>query len=229
MHQEILNSLTVREKSSFQPESATIKGSMNMDLPVSHITEKPKTDELELYKILQEALSTVTEDFFKSPLSEINRKKFIAAVPRSSAINYDTHAYNVKLSCTAWRTDTNMYYVPVSKDTEFSNSIRVLLVDAATYLSQCRINQAYRDTGFETDMSQIYPETKKFVDTSQIVEVKNPESIPRPHRNTEKPAATDPRDTAEAALDPEYSRQTEALSEGMEETYRSPMGTPGDQ
>ncbi|OMJ14113.1 hypothetical protein AYI70_g8093, partial [Smittium culicis] len=176
MLQEILNRLTVLEESSAQPETASIPESVDMDPQVSYITERPLPADMELYKELQEALPTVTEDFFKSPLSDINRKKFFAAVPRNSAIDYDPPAVNFKFSSNARRIDTAIYdaqyrlsaitrpidffvheciqggnQVPISKVIEFANSIRILLADTATHLSQCRINQAYRDAGVETD------------------------------------------------------------------------------
>ncbi|OMJ16788.1 hypothetical protein AYI70_g6381, partial [Smittium culicis] len=71
MLQEILNRLTVLEESSAQPETASIPESVDMDPQVSYITERPLPADMELYKELQEALPTVTEDFFKSPLSDI--------------------------------------------------------------------------------------------------------------------------------------------------------------
>ncbi|OMJ12923.1 hypothetical protein AYI70_g8822, partial [Smittium culicis] len=74
MLQEILNRLTVLEESSAQSETASIPESVNMDPQVSYITERPLPADMEIYKELQEALPTVTKDFFKSPLSDINRK-----------------------------------------------------------------------------------------------------------------------------------------------------------
>ncbi|OMH82365.1 hypothetical protein AX774_g4152, partial [Zancudomyces culisetae] len=109
MLQEILNRLTVLEESGSQQQAASVPESVDMDLPVSQITERPQPADMELYKELQEALPTVTEDFFKSPLSDINRKKFFAAVPRNSAMDYDPPAVNVKLSSSAKRTDAAMY------------------------------------------------------------------------------------------------------------------------
>ncbi|OMJ27207.1 hypothetical protein AYI69_g3363 [Smittium culicis] len=67
MLQEILNRFTVLEKSSVQSETASIPESVDMDPQVSYITERPLPADMKLYKELQEALPTVTEDFLQVP------------------------------------------------------------------------------------------------------------------------------------------------------------------
>ncbi|OMJ27508.1 hypothetical protein AYI69_g3053 [Smittium culicis] len=149
------------------------------------------------YKELLEALTAVSVYFFKPLLSDINRKKFFVAVLRSFAMNYDPIEVNFKLFITlvapkppyAMHNTVYGHYrpidlflhdfiqcgnqVPVSKTIELSNSIRILLANTATHLRQYRVNQAYKDTGFETETPQIYPKTKiSLVDTSQIFEAR---------------------------------------------------------
>ncbi|OMH79397.1 hypothetical protein AX774_g7189, partial [Zancudomyces culisetae] len=48
MLQEILNRLTVLEESGSQQQAASVPESVDMDPPVSHITERPQPADMEL-------------------------------------------------------------------------------------------------------------------------------------------------------------------------------------
>ncbi|OMH80100.1 hypothetical protein AX774_g6470, partial [Zancudomyces culisetae] len=116
------------------------------------------------------------KNFFWTPLADIERKKFYAAIPRNSGMDYEPPEENIKLSGDNKRTDAMLYdiqyrlsavtrpldyfmheairdggAVSAEKLSVFINSIRVLHADVASNITQQRIKLSYKAPGVPSD------------------------------------------------------------------------------
>ncbi|PVU86298.1 hypothetical protein BB559_006552 [Furculomyces boomerangus] len=74
-----------------------------------HITERARLTDLECYPQLQEALPCIEEDFFRSPLTEEERREILYACPRTVLMNYTPPPINDSAPTTDKRADGALY------------------------------------------------------------------------------------------------------------------------
>ncbi|OMH78415.1 hypothetical protein AX774_g8197 [Zancudomyces culisetae] len=69
---------------------ATVPASEYADMfpEVRYVVERPSTYDLKLYPELRHAITSMDKDFFKSQLSETDRRTFYASCPRNEGMEY---------------------------------------------------------------------------------------------------------------------------------------------
>ncbi|OMH78868.1 hypothetical protein AX774_g7733, partial [Zancudomyces culisetae] len=154
----------------------SIVDAVDDDSVENFVVPRPTPSDLVMYPKLQKALPTVEQDFFWTPLADVERKEFYAAIPRNSGMDYEPSEENIKLSGDNKRTDAMLYdiqyrlsavtrpldyfmheairdggAVSAEKLAVFINSIRVLLADVASNITQQRIKLSYKASGVPSD------------------------------------------------------------------------------
>ncbi|OMJ13875.1 hypothetical protein AYI70_g8244, partial [Smittium culicis] len=60
----------------------------------NYIVDKPPPRDLQLYPELTNALPGISQDFFKSPITDSERRKFLECCPRNTGMVYDPPSLN---------------------------------------------------------------------------------------------------------------------------------------
>ncbi|OMJ14875.1 hypothetical protein AYI70_g7622 [Smittium culicis] len=79
-----------------------------------HVTTRIPVTDLTSYPALTEALPSIGEDFFRSPLTEEERKIAIHSCPRTSSMNYTPPPLNDTASSTVKKTDSTLYGIQLA-------------------------------------------------------------------------------------------------------------------
>jgi hypothetical protein len=150
------------------------------------IVERPVASDLIPTEQLQQALPGMCDDFFRSPLDELDRKRFIHVCPRNVIRQYLPPTLNMadnigrltkqtdvqlseiqrRLAATTRPMDkflheslrSNASSVPLSEVILFVNTIHTLVSDSASYITQLRMDNVSRETGLVAP--PIPPKTK---------------------------------------------------------------------
>ncbi|OMH84369.1 hypothetical protein AX774_g2108, partial [Zancudomyces culisetae] len=142
---------------------------------VQYVVERPATYDLKLYPELRHAITSMDKDFFKSQLSETDRRTFYASCPRNEGMEYTPPSLpDMGQSQSARRQDAVLYDLqyklsgitrPIDyfihqciqgdgavsrKDAvDFANNIRDLVSDVASTITQQRIDYMFRSMGIQ--------------------------------------------------------------------------------
>ncbi|OMJ28054.1 hypothetical protein AYI69_g2484 [Smittium culicis] len=129
------------------------------------VVTRPPTTDLSVYPEIFIALPSIEEDFFSTPLTEDERKDAIYSCPKSSSMNYQPPPLKDSSSAAVKKADTTLhgiqvalaqstrpidYYVhrriqktpevtPEDPHIIFANTMRVLIVDITTTVTQGRL------------------------------------------------------------------------------------------
>ncbi|OMJ13094.1 hypothetical protein AYI69_g9143, partial [Smittium culicis] len=251
MLQEILNRLTVLEESSAQPETASIPESVDMDPQVSYITERPLPADMELYKELQEALPTVTNSTMDYDPPAVNVKL------SSNARRIDSAMYDAQYRCQSpkllsLQTQSGYFWLMRQLTSASAESTRHTEMRVLKPTRRSSIQNPRSPLSTQARLLKQRPASRRPRGHSRATSHAGPGTPIREHfqASWEYSKASNHRSKSHsrsrsrgslvsmllriifgvaAASDPESRGQTEALPGGMEEAYRSPMGTPGDQ
>ncbi|OMJ24706.1 hypothetical protein AYI70_g1395, partial [Smittium culicis] len=136
-----------------------------------HVTTRIPVTDLTSYPALTEALPSIEEDFFRSPLTEGERKIAIHSCSRTSSMNYTPPPLNDTASSTVEKTDSILYEIQLAlaqatrpidyyvhrriqenpgmdtaEDTEiiFACTMRALLAEIAAIVTQARLDNLHK-------------------------------------------------------------------------------------
>ncbi|OMJ11506.1 hypothetical protein AYI69_g9804 [Smittium culicis] len=135
------------------------------------VVTRPPTTDLSFYSELVNALPSIEEDFFRTPLSEDELKDAIYSCLRSSSMNYQPPPLNDSSSAAVKKADTSLhgiqvalaqatrtidYYVhhriqetpevtPGDPHISFANTMRFLLADIAATVTQGRLDNLHKE------------------------------------------------------------------------------------
>ncbi|KAG0178045.1 hypothetical protein DFQ28_003997, partial [Apophysomyces sp. BC1034] len=131
------------------------------------ISERAPDTKFNRYPEFQQALPSLAKDFFKNPLPEIDRKRFLANCARNVAREYLPPVLNnINISQAAKRSDNQLpeitrpldYFLyktlhsgsPSQQDAiEFVNVVHELLLDTASYITKLRADNMFRAPGIK--------------------------------------------------------------------------------
>ncbi|OMJ22773.1 hypothetical protein AYI70_g2658 [Smittium culicis] len=97
-----------------------------------HVTTRTPVTDLTSYPAPTEALPSIEEDFFRSPLTEEEHKIAIHSCPKTSSMNYTPPLLNDTASSTAKKTDSTLYGIHLALE----QAIRPI-----EYYVHCRIQE----------------------------------------------------------------------------------------
>ncbi|PWA01876.1 hypothetical protein BB558_001992 [Smittium angustum] len=135
-----------------------------------HITARIPITDLNVYPELIEALPSIEEDFFRTPMTEEEKKEAIFTCPRTSAMNYQPPPLNDSASSAVKKADSILYGIQVAlaqatrpidyyvhrriqedpKPTEddphiaLATTMRILLSDIAATVTQDRLDNLHK-------------------------------------------------------------------------------------
>ncbi|OMJ24285.1 hypothetical protein AYI70_g1679 [Smittium culicis] len=136
-----------------------------------HVTTRIPVTDLTSYPALTEAQPSIEEDFFRSPLTEEERKIDIHSCPGTSSMNYTPPPLNNTASSTVKKTDSTFYGIQLAlaqetrqidyyvhrrihensgmdtaEDTEilFACTMRALLADIAATVTQASLDNLHK-------------------------------------------------------------------------------------
>ncbi|OMJ22617.1 hypothetical protein AYI70_g2766 [Smittium culicis] len=160
--------------SSREPQVQIIQQGENLtaNAPVTNLTP---------YKKLTEALPSIKENFFKSPKSKEEKKDAIFAYPRNTSMNYSPSPLNEDIRSTVKKSDAAFYAaqralnqitrsidyyaqelleqnpgIPADGPRHnFASSMRMMISDVETLLSQSRIDNTHRTMDLPGKQPQI--------------------------------------------------------------------------
>jgi hypothetical protein len=140
----------------------------------SFITERAPDTEFTPYPEFSQALPSFEKDFFRNPLPEVERRRFLSECPRNVGREYTPPPINsVNTNQTAKRYDSQLADVQFrlsgitrpldsflhkilrngavssSEAIEFVNVIHELLLDSASHITQLRIDNMFRGAGIQ--------------------------------------------------------------------------------
>ncbi|OMJ12839.1 hypothetical protein AYI69_g9248 [Smittium culicis] len=113
-----------------------------------YVTTRIPVTDLTDYSELTEALPSIEEYFFHSPITEQERKITIHFCPRTSSMNYNPPPLNNSASSAVKKADTALYRIQensridTSEDPEviFASTMRALLSNVAATVAQARLD-----------------------------------------------------------------------------------------
>ncbi|OMJ27949.1 hypothetical protein AYI69_g2593, partial [Smittium culicis] len=172
------------------PENSEDSVDVDVDVDVdgdNYIVDKLPLRDLQLYPELTNALPGISQDFFKSPITDSERKKFFGCCPRNTGMIYDPPSLNeMGLSSEFKKEDSKLqdiqyrisgltrpidYFVHnllqgqnrlnTAKTIEFAGLMRILLSDLASQVTQIRMDNAYKASKIPGKAPQILPSTAK--------------------------------------------------------------------
>lgn len=167
--------------------TADTQSNMDADFDIDpNIVERPVASDLIPTEQLQSTLPGMLDDFFRSPLDELDRKRFIHVCPRNVIRQYIPPVLNLadnvgrftkhtdvqlseiqrRLAATTRPMDkflheslrSNVPSIPINEVILFVNTIHTLVSDTASYITQLRMDNVSRDTGLV--VPPIPPKTK---------------------------------------------------------------------
>ncbi|OMJ22129.1 hypothetical protein AYI70_g3061 [Smittium culicis] len=172
------------------------KNERNQEPEDPYVTTRTPVTDLTAYSELTEALPSIKKDFFRSPLTEEERKIAIHSFPRTSSMNYNPPPLNDSASTAVKKADTALYGIQValaqatrpidyffhrriqdnpgldtSEDPEvmFASTMRALLSDVATTVTQARLDNLHKGLKLPGKPTQLVdPETKPLMDQEAL-------------------------------------------------------------
>ncbi|OMJ19927.1 hypothetical protein AYI69_g6423 [Smittium culicis] len=116
---------------------------LNIEPEDPYVTTRIPLTDLAVYPELTEALPSIEEDFYRTPLTEEERKEVIHSCPKSSSMNYLPPPLNDSESTAVKKADTTLNGIKVALAQEtrittydqhivFANTMGVLLADIAS-------------------------------------------------------------------------------------------------
>lgn len=140
----------------------------------SHVEIRPQASDLHPYPALRQALPALADDFFRSPLDDIDRRRFLLHLPRNVDMVYEAPLLNdVPVGASTRQADnqwSDLQYrlsgltrpidsfahellcldsetVSVAKVLHYLNTSRELLADVATFATHVRTTNMYKAAG----------------------------------------------------------------------------------
>ncbi|OMJ20737.1 hypothetical protein AYI69_g6095 [Smittium culicis] len=161
-----------------------------------YVTTRIPVTDLTAFPELTEALPLIEEDFFRSPLTEEERKIAIHSCPRTSSMNYNPTPLNDSASSAVKKADKALYGIQValdqatrpidyffhrriqenhgidtSEDTEvmFASTMRALLSDVAATVTQARLDNFHKGLKLPGKPTQLVePDTKPLIEQEEL-------------------------------------------------------------
>ncbi|OMJ28244.1 hypothetical protein AYI69_g2285 [Smittium culicis] len=161
-----------------------------------HVTTRISVTDLTSYPALTEALPSIEEDFFRSPLIEEERKIDIYSCPKTSSMIYTPPPLNDKASSTVKKTGSTLYGIQLAlaqatrpidyyihrriqenpgmdtaEDTEIllGSTVRALLADIAATVTQARLDNLRKGLDLPGKPTQlIESENKQLMDQEAL-------------------------------------------------------------
>ncbi|OMJ28349.1 hypothetical protein AYI69_g2179 [Smittium culicis] len=136
-----------------------------------YVTKKTPLTNLTVYPELIEALPSIEEDFFRTPLTEIEKKEEIHSCPKSSSMNYLPPPLNDSISMAVKKAYTTLHGIQVAlaQATLFANTMRVLLADVASMITQERLDNLHKGMELTGKLHQlIESENKPLMDQEKL-------------------------------------------------------------
>ncbi|OMJ19138.1 hypothetical protein AYI70_g4922 [Smittium culicis] len=156
-----------------------------------HVKTRISVTDLTSCPALTEALPSIEEDFFRSPLTEEERKIAVHSCPRTSSMNYTPPPLNDTASSTVKKTDSTLYGIQLAlaqatrpidyyfhrriqenpgmdtaEDTEilFASTMRALLADIAAIVTQARLDNLHKGPDLHGKPTQL-PRSQQLKDS----------------------------------------------------------------
>ncbi|PVU90989.1 hypothetical protein BB561_004615 [Smittium simulii] len=163
----------------------------------NYVVERPPAKDLILYQELSSAIPSITNDFFRSPITDMERRRFLGTCPRNEGMVYDPPILNeIGLSADFKKGDNRLYDIQyklsgltrpidyfvhstiqdpraLTPDTaiEFANLMRMLLSDLATHVTQMRMDDAYKASKIPGKAPQVlHSNSKPLFEPKELVE-----------------------------------------------------------
>ncbi|OMJ18480.1 hypothetical protein AYI70_g5335 [Smittium culicis] len=153
------------------------KNEKNQEPEDPYVTTRAPVTDLKACPELTEALPSIEEDFFLSPLTEEERKISIHSCPRTSSMNYNPPQLNDSASTSVKKADTALYGIQDNPglDTSeypevmFERTMRALLSDVAATVTQARLDNLNKGLEIPEKPTQLVePDTKPLMDQEAL-------------------------------------------------------------
>jgi len=162
----------------------------------AYITERSPDTEFHPYPEFAQALPSYTKDFFRNPLPEVERRRFLAECPRNVERDYTPPAINsITVSQGTKRFDSQLsdiqfrlsgitrpldYFlhkvlqtgsVTPQDATELVNVVHELLMDSASHITQLRIDNMFKGAGIHGQAPRLAnPTTQPLVEPKVLLD-----------------------------------------------------------
>jgi len=161
-------------------------------VPDSAITDRLPDQEFHPYPRFIEALPGFRKDFFRNPLPEVERRRFLAECPRNvdreytppvlNSINvgqvtkrFDSQLADIQFRLSSITRPLDLFLHKVLQNgsvsqtdaTEFINVVHELLLDSASHITQLRVDNMFRGAGIQGQAPRLVDST-----TSPLVDPK---------------------------------------------------------
>ncbi|PVU89438.1 hypothetical protein BB561_005353 [Smittium simulii] len=161
-----------------------------------HVLTRISVTDLTAYPELIEALPSIEEDFFRSPLTDEERKSALYSCPKNSSMNYIPPPLNDSALSAVKKTDSTLYGIQLAlaqatrpidfyvhrriqdnptldtaedPETMFASTMRALLLDIAATVTQTRLDNIHREMGLPGKPQQLIPlDTKPLMDQEML-------------------------------------------------------------
>ncbi|OMJ11180.1 hypothetical protein AYI69_g9934 [Smittium culicis] len=167
----------IRRISQLEAQRNPVSDHTEADIDVdsdNYIVEKSPSRDLLMYTELAESLPEISQDFFKSPITDLERRKFLGICPRNSEMVYDPSSLNeMDLSSEFKKEDSKLHdiHLNTANAIKFSVLMRTLLSDLASQVTQLRMDCAYKASKIPGKAPQIIPRSSKpLFDQKEFVE-----------------------------------------------------------
>ncbi|OMJ28523.1 hypothetical protein AYI69_g2005 [Smittium culicis] len=184
--------------SATTPTADSIDMSDNETSRDLYIVDRAPPRDLLAYPELLDSIPSSKNDFFRSPLTDAARRKFIGLCPKNESIVYEPPSLNeFGISSEAKKDDSKLfdikyrlsgltrpidYYVntilqrepnslPAESAIEFANAIRILLSNLSSHVTQLRMDNAFGNAKIPGKAPQILPaSSNSLFDPKELVE-----------------------------------------------------------
>ncbi|OMJ21624.1 hypothetical protein AYI70_g3363 [Smittium culicis] len=200
-----VNQLLVTTNAVQQPRGMTVEEEED-----EHISNRVHIHNLTIYLRLLEALPSIGEDFYRSHLTEIDRRESIHSCTRTLGMEYSPPPINDTSPASSKKVDSTLYAIQVllsqatrpidyfvhrrlqeipniPADDEvflFANTVRVLLSDIATFITQSRIDNIHQSMQLNGKAPQLTPSSKKpLIDPAVLTELVKEKNVTCPPRS----------------------------------------------
>ncbi|PVU93875.1 hypothetical protein BB561_002973 [Smittium simulii] len=170
--------------------------------------------DLTVYPELIEALPSIEEDFFRSPLTDEERKSALYSCPKTSSMNYNPPPLNDSASSAVKKTDSALYGIQLElahatrsidfyahrriqdnptldtaedPKTMFASTMRALLSDIAATVTQTRLDNIHREMGLPSKPQQLIPLNTKPLMDQEMLDALVASKKPAPRRQRVQP------------------------------------------
>ncbi|OMJ12764.1 hypothetical protein AYI70_g8919, partial [Smittium culicis] len=137
------------------PVSDHTEADIDVDNDICIVKNLPLRDLL-MYPELPESLPELSQNFFKSPITDLERRKFLESCPRNSEMVYDPPL----LHLTKW-VSQDQNSLNTANAIEFAELMRTLLSDLDSQVTQLRMDGAYKASKIPGKALQIISSSSK--------------------------------------------------------------------